>query len=130
MPYGALTVAIGRNSLETPGKTRPSTGAAAAPGCRYGAHSKPVRWSQKVTRTSNALDLDSGVFRMRSPRARSRGRWRARPSEQAPEVGAVSLGDVDADLLRQPRRQEAARRAIRRTLMRAKQELRKLYGRA
>ena len=30
------------------------------------------RWSGRVTRTSNALDLDAGVFKLQSPRAVAR----------------------------------------------------------
>ena len=93
------------------------------------ARQQPVRWSQKVTRTSNALDLDSGVFRMRSPRAIARSlarsaeaskRRKSEPFRSAMSILTFYVNRAGKNL---PARD-------RRTLMRAKQELRKLYGRA
>jgi hypothetical protein len=41
-----------------------------AHGQRHGGVARRTkRWSQRVTRTSNALDLKSGVFTLASPRA-------------------------------------------------------------
>lgn len=90
---------------------------------------QPRRWSQRVTRTSNALDLDSGVFRMRSPRAIARSLQRSaeaskrRKSEPFRSAMSMLTFYVNRAGKKLPARD-------RRTLMRAKQELRKLYGRA
>jgi uncharacterized protein DUF3175 len=87
------------------------------------------RWSQQVTRTSNALDLESGVFRMRSPRAIARSlarsaeasaRRKAPPFRSAMSMLTFYVNRAGKSL---PARDRA-------TLMRAKQELRKIYGRA
>ena len=90
---------------------------------------KPARrWSQRVTRTSDALDLQSGVFRMRSPRAIARSLARSAESSQrrksAPFRSAMSM--LTFYMNRAGKKLPARDR---RTLMRAKDELRKLYGR-
>jgi hypothetical protein len=36
---------------------------------RQAKHKKPKRWSQRVTRESDALTLEKGVFTKRTPRA-------------------------------------------------------------
>jgi len=93
------------------------------------ARKQTRRWSQRVTRTSNALDLDSGVFRMRSPRAIARSLARSAEASKrrksAPFRSAMSMLTfyVNRAGKKLPARD-------RRTLTRAKQELRKLYGRA
>ena len=93
------------------------------------ARRKPRRWSQRVTRTSNALDLESGVFRMRSPRAIARslarsaeasGRRKSPPFRSAMSMLTFFVNRAGRNLPARDRRR----------LMRAKQELRKLYGRA
>ena len=85
-------------------------------------------WSQRVTRTSNALDLESGVFRMRSARAIARSlahsaeaskRRKSPPFRSAMSMLTFYVNRAGRSL---PPRDRA-------TLMRAKQELRKLYGR-
>lgn len=91
---------------------------------------KPTRrWSQRVTRTSNALDLESGVFRKRSPLAIARSLARSAETstrrKSAPFRSAMSMLTF---YVNRAGRGLSAR--DRRTLMRAKQELRKLYGRA
>ena len=88
------------------------------------------RWSQRVTRTSNALDLESGVFRKRSPRAIARSLARsaeasARRKASSPFRSAMSMLTF---YVNRAGRNLPAR--DRRTLARAKRELRKLYGRA
>jgi len=87
------------------------------------------RWSQRVTRTSNALDLDSGVFRMRSPRAiaRSLQRSAAASKRRKSEPFRSAMSTLTFYVNRAGKKLPARDRA---TLMRAKQELRKLYGRA
>jgi hypothetical protein len=93
------------------------------------AKTKPRRWSQRVTRTSNALDLESGVFRMRSARAIARSLARSaeasRRRKSAPFRSAMSMLTFYVN-----RAGKSLPARDRRTLMRAKQELRKLYGRA
>ena len=90
---------------------------------------KPTRrWSQRVTRTSNALDLESGVFRMRSPRAIARSLARSAEAsgrrKSPPFRSAMSMLTF---YVNRAGKQLSAR--DRRTLTRAKEELRKLYGR-
>jgi len=86
------------------------------------------RWSQAVTRQSDALDLESGVFRKASARAialslrRSAQRSTRRKSD--PFRSAMSM--LTFYMNRAGRTLGAERR---RTLERAKDELRKLYGR-
>ncbi len=90
---------------------------------------KPRRWSQRVTETSDALDLEPGVFRNRSPRAIARSLKRSaeasRHRKAPPFRSAMSMLTFFVNRagkgLSAPQRQK---------LSRAKQELRKLYGRA
>ena len=85
-------------------------------------------WSQRVTETSNALDLERGVFSQRSPRAiaaslkRSADHSRRRKSE--PYRSAMSM--LVFYLNRAGKKLPATRR---RKLEQAKAELRRLYGR-
>jgi hypothetical protein len=89
---------------------------------------KRRRWSGYVTRHSNALDLEAGVFRKRTPRAialslkRSADRSDRRKAE--PFRSAMSM--LVFYLNRGGRNLDAGRRRV---LERAKDELRKLYGR-
>ena len=91
---------------------------------------KPPRryWSQRVTRESNALDLEGGVFTLRSPRAIAASLKRsAEASERrkgTPFQSAMSM--LTFYLNRAGRNLTPARR---RTLERAKDELRGLFGR-
>ena len=86
------------------------------------------RWSAKVTRTSNALDLEDGVFKQRSARAIAESLKRSalashrRKSE--PFRSAMSM--LNFEINRAGRGLSAERR---RTLERAKVELRKVFGR-
>jgi hypothetical protein len=89
---------------------------------------KKNRWSQRVTTTSDALDLDKGVFSLDSPRAiarslkRSADRSRRRKSE--PYRSAMSM--LNFYLNRAGRKLSKTRRA---RLDAAKDELRALYHR-
>jgi hypothetical protein len=89
---------------------------------------KMGRWSQRVTRESNALDLDPGVFAERDPRriARSlkRSAERSTRRKSGPYRSAMSM--LTFYVNRAGRTLPASRR---RTLERAKRELRRLYGR-
>jgi len=86
------------------------------------------RWSARVMATSNALDLDPGVFKGTSPEAvaaslkRSADRSRRRKSD--PYRSAMSM--LTFYINRAGYRLPAPRRRI---LERAKDELRRLYGR-
>jgi len=87
------------------------------------------RWSQRVTRTSNALDLQSGVFRMRSPREIARSL--ARSAEGSKRRKAPPFRSAMSMLTFYVNRAGRSLSAKdRKTLLQAKQELRKLYGRA
>ena len=95
-----------------------------------GKASRPrKRWSGEVTRRSDALDLESGVFRQSSPRRialslrRSAERSRRRKAE--PYRSAMSM--LTFYLNRAGRNLPARQKAI---LAKAKLELRRLYGRA
>lgn len=98
---------------------RPADGAAAA----------PKRWSQQVTRSSDALDLEPGVFTLDDPREiaaslkRSADASRRRKAE--PFRSAMSM--LSFYLNRAGRNLPADRR---RCLEAAKDELRALYGRS
>ena len=86
------------------------------------------RWSARVTRTSNALDLERGVFTQRSPRAVARSlkrsAERSRRRKSAPFRSAMSMLNFHLN-----RGGKGLSRTQRATLERAKEELRKLYGR-
>ncbi len=99
------------------------------PGTPTRTRTSTRRWSQRVTRTSNALDLESGVFRKRSPRAIARSL--ARSAEASARRKATPFRSAMSMLtfyVNRAGRNLPAR--DRRTLARAKRELRKLYGRA
>jgi len=87
------------------------------------------RWSARVTRTSDALDLDSGVFRSKDPKRiaaslkRSAERSKRRKSE--PFRSAMSMLTFYTN--RAGKNLPASRRRV---LDQAKQELRRQFGRA
>jgi hypothetical protein len=87
------------------------------------------RWSQRVTETSNALTLDQGIFSRTNPRQiaaslkRSADRSRRRKSD--PYRSAMSM--LTFYINRAGKQLSSAKR---KTLERAKDELRDLYGRA
>ena len=87
---------------------------------------KTRRWSQRVTNTSDALDLDRGVFSLNDPRAiarslkRSAERSRRRKAE--PFRSAMSM--LNFYINRAGRKLSKSRRA---QLEEAKDELRRLY---
>jgi hypothetical protein len=86
------------------------------------------RWSARVTRTSNALDLEKRVFSKRSPRAVAlslkRSADRSRRRKSAPFRSAMSM--LNFEINRAGQGLSVSQRAV---LERAKGELRKLYGR-
>ena len=84
------------------------------------------RWSQRVTRESNALDLESGVFTWKSPKriaaslkrsAETSRRRKARPFQSAMSMLNFYINRAGQSL---PASQKRA-------LVRAKGELRKLF---
>jgi Protein of unknown function (DUF3175) len=88
----------------------------------------PRRWSKRVTRTSDALDLDRGVFTWKDPRriagSLKRSATRSRRRKADPFRSALSM--LTFYLNRAGRKLPAERR---RTLQRAKGELRKMFDR-
>ena len=85
------------------------------------------RWSRRVTERSDALDLESGVF-TRSPRqialSLKRSAERSKRRKSGPFRSAMSMLTFYEN--RAGRNLSAAKR---RRLQRAKEELRRLYGR-
>jgi Protein of unknown function (DUF3175) len=89
---------------------------------------KRKRWSQRVTETSDALDLDRGVFSRSDPRAIARSlkrsaeqshRRKSEPYRSAMSMLTFYINRAGKQLSRRQRR----------TLENAKDELRDLYGR-
>jgi hypothetical protein len=89
---------------------------------------KNSRWSGRVTAASNALDLEPKVFSSTSPRAIAvslkRSADRSRRRKGSPLQSAMSM--LNFYLNRAGAKLPAGRRKV---LDRAKDELRKLYGR-
>jgi hypothetical protein len=87
------------------------------------------RWSGRVTRESDALDLTKGVFSKRSPKAIARSLKRSaehsRRRKSDPYRSAMSM--LTFYINRAGKNLPAGRKEI---LMRAKGELRKEFGRA
>lgn len=85
------------------------------------------RWSQRVTETSRALVLEEGVFTLSDPReialSLKRSADRSRTRKAGPFASAMSMLTFYVNRAGKglPARQRAK-------LMRAKSELRKLYG--
>jgi hypothetical protein len=88
----------------------------------------PARWSQRVTETSNALDLDPEVFASDSPRAVAaslkRSADRSRRRKGTPFQSAMSM--LNFYINRAGKNLPAERTRV---LNDAKTELRRLYGR-
>jgi hypothetical protein len=90
--------------------------------------STPRRWSRRVTRTSNALDLEQGVFTQRSARGialslkRSAERSRRRKSE--PFRSAMSM--LNLYINRAGKKLSPTRKRV---LTQAKVELRRVFHR-
>src|SRR6266508_2083286 len=92
------------------------------------AKAKRRRWSARVMRTSNALDLEGGVFTKRTPRAVAlslkRSAEHSKRRKSAPFRSAMSMLNFHIN-----RAGKGLSRSQRKVLERAKAELRKLYGR-
>lgn len=91
------------------------------------ADKPPKRWSQQVTETSSALDLEPGVFTWTDPRAIARSLQRSAEAstrrKTTPFRSAMSM--LNFYINRAGRNLPAEQRAI---LNQAKVELRLLYG--
>ena len=91
------------------------------------ATQRTSRWSQKVTKESDALDLQRGVFTLRSPRriaqSLKRSAERSRRRKSAPYRSAMSM--LTFYLNRAGRDLPASRRRV---LNEAKDELRRLFS--
>ena len=89
---------------------------------------KASRWSHRVTRESNALDLEQRVFRKRSPKeiARSLQRSAERSKRRKTDAFRSAMSMLVFYINRAGKNLSASRR---KTLDRAKDELRALYGR-
>jgi hypothetical protein len=87
------------------------------------------RWSQRVTRESDALDLSKGVFTWQNPKriAASLKRSAQRSRRRKADAFRSALSMLTFYLNRGGKNLPAGRR---RTLMRAKDELRRQFGRA
>jgi hypothetical protein len=95
---------------------------------RKAAHQKPRRWSGAVTRNSDALDLKRGVFTWKDPKriagSLKRSALRSKRRKADPYRSALSM--LTFYLNRAGKNLPAERR---RTLGRAKRELRRQFGR-
>jgi hypothetical protein len=91
------------------------------------AAKKPERWSQRVTETSNALDLEAGVFARDDPKsiARSLRRSAERSTRRKAEPFRSAMSMLVFYINRAGKNLPESRRA---TLEAAKDELRALYG--
>jgi Protein of unknown function (DUF3175) len=94
---------------------------------RSGAAGKGRRWSQRVTEHSDAMTLEKGVFTSRDPKriaaSLKRSAERSRRRKGSPFRSALSM--LTFYINRAGKSLPASRK---RTLMRAKDELRKQFG--
>jgi Protein of unknown function (DUF3175) len=99
-----------------------------SPAARRSGSAQGTRWSAQVLKTSNALDLDKGIFTQRSARSIAaslkRSALASRRRKAEPFQSAMSM--LNFHINRGGRGLSAERR---RTLERAKVELRKLFRR-
>jgi hypothetical protein len=87
------------------------------------------RWSQDVTRRSNALDLEAGVFTWSDPKRIARSLKRSAEASTRRKADPYrSAMSMLVFFINRAGHGPPARR--RRTLERAKQELRKAFGRS
>ena len=96
---------------------------------RRGAKPKDKYWSHHVMETSNALDLEPGVFTLRTPRrvalSLKRSAERSHRRKSDPYRSALSM--LTFHINRAGKNLPAARKAV---LEKAKDELRAAFGRA
>jgi hypothetical protein len=96
---------------------------------KLAAHKSARRWSARVTRESDALDLQGGVFKLRDPEriaaSLKRSAERSRRRKSNPYRSALSM--LTFYINRAGKNLPASRR---KTLQQAKVELRKQFGRS
>ncbi|HEX3695534.1 MAG TPA: DUF3175 domain-containing protein [Polyangia bacterium] len=87
------------------------------------------RWSQRVTRTSNALDLEAGVFKKKSAHAIAASLKRSAEGSRRRKTSSFrsAMSMLTFFMNRAGKGLSAADQS---RLRRAKDELRRLYGRA
>jgi hypothetical protein len=121
-----MTTTKAKRSAKAPGRSRRSNANSSTRGRRRVALSK--KWSKRVTEASDALDLEKSVF-TRGARAIAaslkRSAVRSRRRKSSPYRSAMSM--LSFYINRGGRNISVARR---RSLQRAKKELRSLFGRA
>ena len=91
------------------------------------ARTEPKRWSQAVTRLSNALDLEPGVFSLDDPRKIAESLKRSADNSKRRRASAFvsAMSMLNFYINRAGKRLPDGQRKI---LEQAKQELRELYG--
>jgi hypothetical protein len=123
------SVKVRKSATRSKARTRARTRARTkAHGRRHGGGARRTRrWSQRVTRTSDALDLESGVFTQRSPHAIALSLKRSALASQRRKTNPYrsALSMLTFYVNRAGRTLSAARR---RKLERAKDELRAVFG--
>jgi hypothetical protein len=96
---------------------------------RTTSRKSPTRWSAEVTRRSNALDLKRGVFTLKDPRCIAASLKRSAEASRRKKAPSYrsALSMLTFYINRAGTNLSPTRRRI---LMRAKDELRKQFGRA
>jgi len=118
-----------REDLGEPSRAAAAWAAAESVGAgREVPKKKFERWSQRVTETSNALDLEPGVFSWRDPRKIARSLKASADESQRRKANAFAsaMSMLNFYINRAGKNLPAEQRRV---LERAKDELRKLYGR-
>ena len=109
-------------------RKRPNARRRAKPSPRRGKRTRSRYWSNAVTRNSNALDLQAAVFTQTSPRkvalSLKRSAERSRRRKGTPYQSAMSM--LTFYINRAGKSLPASKKRV---LMRAKDELRKAFGR-
>jgi hypothetical protein len=124
-PRKAATRKVARNSAR---KTNARKASSARRKSAANKKAATNRWSQRVTRESNALDLKHGVFTLRDPKRIAASLKRSAERSRRRKTGAYrsALSMLTFYINRAGRNLPAGRRL---TLMRAKDELRRQFGR-
>lgn len=109
--------------------SRKSARSASGPAARKGAGTTSSRWSQRVTRTSDALDLKRGVFKLGSAKAIATSLKRSAERSARRKAGAYrsALSMLTFYINRAGRTLPKTERD---RLERAKAELKRQFGRA
>src|SRR5262245_61534942 len=107
-----------------PGTARKKSPTKASP---KGSAKFSKKWSARVMARSNAMDLEEGVFTLRSPRsiAESLKRSADRSTRRKSEPFRSAMSMLNFHVNRSGKNLSPSRRAV---LERAKDELRRLYG--